>query len=261
MPASRVCVRLLQVGCIVIATTAGTRAQTTSTNAAPSPFKITDNSFLIEEAFNQDSGVFQNIFGFRRSSRRAWNASFTQEWPLTGVRQQFSYTVSFLGDGLNSGIGDALIHYRIQILTEAAGRPAFSPRISVILPTGNKQRGLGNGSVGWQVNLPFSKQIKDVYLHANGGVTYVNSSDQRSMMPMIGTSAVWRARPMVQPLLEALVEFNERAVVTLSPGLRGGWNFGDKQVVIGFAAPIERVAGDARVGAFLYFSYELPFKK
>src|SRR5690242_10988018 len=31
------------------------------------PWEITDNSFLVEEAFNQDAGVVQNIFGIYRS--------------------------------------------------------------------------------------------------------------------------------------------------------------------------------------------------
>src|SRR5262245_46003163 len=32
------------------------------------PFQILDNSFLVEEAFNQEAGVFQNIFGIFRTS-------------------------------------------------------------------------------------------------------------------------------------------------------------------------------------------------
>ena len=139
--------------------------------------------------------------------------------------------------------------------------PAFAPRISVILPTGNAQKGLGDGKVGWQVNLPFSKQIRDVYLHGNAGLTYAKVSEQRATTPTFGISAIWRAKPMVHPLLEALVELNDRTVVTLSPGVRGGRNFGDRQVVVGVAAPIERSAGQTNAGIFLYFSYELPFKK
>jgi hypothetical protein len=48
---------------------------------------------------------------------------------------------------------------------------------------------------------------------------------------------------------------------TLSPGFRGGWNVGDKQIVTGFALPISWTEGVRDTGAFLYFSYELPFTK
>jgi hypothetical protein len=51
-------------------------------------------------------------------------------------------------------------------------------------------------------------------------------------------------------------------VVTLSPGVRGGWNVAkDAQVIIGAAVPVTWTAGQSSVGLFGYFSYELPFKK
>src|SRR5262245_17587450 len=44
---------------------------------------IADNSFLIEEAYNQEAGVVQHISVFQRDWRSsAWAYSFTQEWPL-----------------------------------------------------------------------------------------------------------------------------------------------------------------------------------
>jgi len=44
---------------------------------------IEDNSFLIEEAYNQEAGVVQHIstFALQRGTR-AWVYAFTQEWPL-----------------------------------------------------------------------------------------------------------------------------------------------------------------------------------
>jgi DtxR family Mn-dependent transcriptional regulator len=48
------------------------RAQTTQgvpSTPGPTPFAITDNSFLVEEAFNQEPGIFQNIFGAVKTSR------------------------------------------------------------------------------------------------------------------------------------------------------------------------------------------------
>ena len=47
---------------------------------------------------------------------------------------------------------------------------------------------------------------------------------------------------------------------TLSPGFRGGWNVGDKQVIVGFAVPTTW-SDTTNTGAFFYFSYELPFRK
>ena len=62
--------------------------------AQESPEPIADNSFLIEEAYNQEPGVVQHISNFARpEGGDAWDFGFTQEWPLGGMRHQLSYTV------------------------------------------------------------------------------------------------------------------------------------------------------------------------
>ena len=61
---------------------------------ATEPFKITDNSFLVEEAFNQEAGIFQNIFNASRSES-VWTSTFTQEWPIVSQTHQFSYTLAW----------------------------------------------------------------------------------------------------------------------------------------------------------------------
>src|SRR5689334_25190441 len=56
---------------------------------------IQDNSFLIEEAYNKEYGVVQHISTstyFPESDD--WAYSFTQEWPVPGVRHQLSYTLN-----------------------------------------------------------------------------------------------------------------------------------------------------------------------
>src|SRR3954451_21027572 len=61
---------------------------------------IQDNSFLLEEAYNQDAGVVQHISNFTRAAGgRLWAYTFTQEWPLSGMRHQGSYTIPLLHDG------------------------------------------------------------------------------------------------------------------------------------------------------------------
>jgi len=246
------------------------------------PFQITDNSFLVEEAFNQETGVVQNIFGAARV-QGAWASTFTQEWPLGSEMNQFSYTLALVSDDGESGVGDTLLNYRYQAMKEAPGKPAFSPRLSVVLPTGDSDKGLGNGSFGLQVNLPFSKQTGNWYWHWNAGLTWLERAKatfQRDDLvvkrqhwlasPFLAASAIYRLRPMFNVMLESLATFDESIqddgterskTFTLSPGFRGGWDIGDKQVVVGFAVPVTWSADPTTGGVFLYFSYELPFKK
>jgi hypothetical protein len=255
-----------------LAGSVGAYAQTEPSrpNTPAKPFGIVDNSFLIEEAFNQEKNIFQNIFTFNRSFQHDWDSSFTQEWPLGGKTHQFSYTLAFLGAIQQRQLGDVLLNYRYQVLDEGPGRPAFAPRLSFVAHT-------EDGGRGFQTNLPFSKQFGDWYLHTNAGLTRVSGqrlADGRRAaraMPFAGLSGLWRARPMFNPMLEWLAEFNQpddasnigghETRLILSPGFRTGWNIGDRQIVIGVALPIERFHGNSSASAFAYFSYELPFAR
>ena len=71
-----------------------TTAAYAQTKPAPK-FGILDNSFLVEEAFNQPAGIFQNILVFTRSQDGVWQGSFTQEWPVMSIRHQVSFAMPF----------------------------------------------------------------------------------------------------------------------------------------------------------------------
>jgi DtxR family transcriptional regulator, Mn-dependent transcriptional regulator len=265
--ASKLLVQLAVVLLVVVRWSGAVDAQAPA--AAPEKFQIVDNSFLVEEAFNQEARVFQNIFTYTRRGAGSWDSTFTQEWPLGGVRQQLSFTLPVAAVEDRAGVGDLLINYRLQVWMEADRRPAFAPRISVILPTGDAARSLGTGSAGLQVNLPFSKQQRDLYFHWNGGFTWIPAPDRGSgsVEPAIAGSAIWRAAPMLNPMLEVVGAFPEEASrrvreVTVSPGVRWGINVGDRQLVFGAAVPVTFSSATERSKAgLLYASYELPFAR
>ena len=87
----------LTLGAMLWAVTAG--AQTAPVPASPAPagsdtavptdssrpWEIQDNSFFVEEAFNQDPGVVQTFFGGAFNSS-GWVMTFTQEWPVPGLK-------------------------------------------------------------------------------------------------------------------------------------------------------------------------------
>jgi hypothetical protein len=91
--------------------------------------------------------------------------------------------------------------------------------------------------------------------------------------PAAAASLIWRARPMLHLLVEAVAESAARIESAgaveevardgrflLSPGFRGGWDVGRSQLVVGAAAPIEFTAGERSVGLALYFSFETAFR-
>ena len=249
---------------------------------------IEDNSFFVEEAYNQDPGVVQHIFTavFNNDSRqRGWNFNFTQEWPLYGKDHQISYTIpsSHFRDGSDRifGLGDILINYRYQLLDEDEDKPALAPRFSLILPTGSRDRGTGNGVVGYQWELPVSKKLGSSFaVHGNLGLTYLPGvrarldgstgplSPKRSLVSYsLGASAIYALLPRFHLMLEWVGQFEESIddagksrrdfVPMISPGFRTAVvNEENVQVVVGAAAPIGLNRKADNYGALLYFSIE-----
>ena len=249
---------------------------------------IEDNSFLVEEAYNQDPGVVQHIFNAVYTNdfhRHGWSFTFTQEWPLYGLEHQISYSIpSFhLRDGGDkvSGVGDVLINYRYQALEEGDTVPAFAPRFSLILPTGNRDKETGNGVVGYQWSLPFSKKVASrLALHANLGLTYLpkvrvplddGHSPKRSLVsPNLGASAIFALTSRIHLMLEWVGTFEQSLndegkrerdfKATISPGIRAAViNTENLQTVLGVGILIGLTRPVDNYGVFLYFSVEHKF--
>jgi hypothetical protein len=254
---------------------------------------IEDNSFLIEEAYNQEPGVVQHIFiaaygknQDQKPKSRGWSMSFTQEWPVFSQEHQFSYTVpfSFIHEGgpRSDGVEDILLNYRYQALEESDKLPAIAPRFSLILPTGSRQHDKGYGVVGYDFNLPVSKKLGDrVAGHFNYGITYLpharalmddgHLSPRRSLVSYnLGASAIYAIVPRFHAMLEWTGTFDEgiggegkieRSFASiLSPGFRTAVVDRDNlQVVLGFAVPIGTNKAANNYGALMYLSIEHDF--
>jgi hypothetical protein len=249
---------------------------------------IEDNSFLIEEAYNQEAGVVQHVVtaAYNNDSRqRGWTFGFTQEWPVFSQEHQFSYTIPSYhlhenGDRV-FGIGDVSLNYRYQALMEGELKPAFAPRFTLILPTGNRKKGTGDNVVGYQWELPFSKKIGPLFAtHANLGLTYLPhvrgvldnntgrfSKSQSLVSYNLGASGIFALLPRLHLMLEWVGNFDEIIndsgrverdfMPVLSPGLRAAVVNEEKlQIVIGAAAPIGLNRKADNFGAFLYLSVE-----
>jgi hypothetical protein len=249
---------------------------------------IADNSFLVEEAYNQEAGVVQhiltayyNVTRQRGPDARDWDTALTQEWPVFGQTHQFSYTIpySFLDAGTDheNGIGDVLLNYRWQACFREDTLTALAPRASLILPTGNEHRGLGEGSVGFQWNLPFSTTIGGRWAaHLNFGGTYLpdpHSSGGKSLYHHnLGASLIYAIDSEWHLMLESVSNWEEalnsrgdrkyESGALIAPGLRKAFNYDNgAQLVLGCSAPL-RVGGHAPdYGAFLYLSFEHFFSR
>lgn len=243
---------------------------------------IQDNSFLVEEAYNQEAGVVQHISTFQRTRGSGdWVYTFTQEWPIGSQAHQFSFTVPLTRQGASSdgktGAGDLALNYRFQWIGDGDADLAVAPRFTVVLPTGQYRQGRGNGAVGYQAQLPLSWVFSDSLVsHSNLGVTITpdakDLSGNRASINAwnFGQSVVWLVKPRFNLMLEWAYSRNQTVAgpgsvgvartSLLSAGARWAIDLpSGMQVVPGIAIPVGIGPSRGTRSVFFYLSFEHPF--
>lgn len=243
--------------------------------------KIEDNSFLLEEAYNQESGVVQLIQSYQytkknsESSQAVYNLSVEMAAPNRNHQLAFTipYTTSTDNNVTNSGVNDILLSYRYQLIDTE--KIALSPRLSIVLPTGRRIIGMGTGVTGLQVNIPVSLELNDIWMnHWNFGYTFTNQAQgvsgttgSNTISTNFATSFVY----LTSDTLNLLTEFIHNSTDTsngdgtksrsesyyISPGFRYAINTASVQYIPGLAFPIGIAPSEPEdYSVLLYFSIE-----
>lgn len=254
------------------------------------PMELEDNSFLMEEAFNQGMGVIQNISTLTfDAADPVLKYSFTQEIPITDKGHQFSYslyyTIKANERGSRSGFGDLVLSYRPLLLDEDNWMMMI-PRFSFLIPTGDAAASLGTGGLGLQFNLAITKRLsKSIVTHYNVGVTrylsynhYSLVNEQKTLTSQrnitnknAGASVVWHATAMLNVMLEFVSSFDKSInddgkikpdnLHLLNPGIRYAFEVNNMQVVPGIAAPLDFKRGNIpHAQLMFYLSFEPSYK-
>ena len=267
--------KLIYIGIMAIAIHSGRNAWPEENE------RIEDNSFLVEEAYNQEPGVIQHIQTWMYLyNAREWFYTFTQEWPVPGQLHQLSYTipVSRIHESgtANIGLGDLLLNYRIQAYYGPIA--SFSPRLTLALPTGSYKKGLGSGSIGVQMNLPLSIKLGRYFVtHLNAGGTVTPNArfptEWRRTVTYttvnldFGASLIWLAHKNFNLMLEGLCVSNEvpgsfrgkirEFAYYVNPGFRFAINHeSGLQIVPGLSFPVGFGSARNEWGAYVYLSFE-----
>jgi hypothetical protein len=243
---------------------------------------IQDNSFLIEEAYNQEPNVVQHIFNVTQFAEpeQLWALSFTQEAPLIGQRLQISWTLPLqaLGDDEELRLGNIAFHFRYQILGRSGGT-AVAPRVSVVLPNIPARTSDEEGH-RLQANVPISVPLSRQWVaHINAGATRGPSFELYRLDQSgpgnfevtltsynLGTSVVWLAHANLNLLCEVVQNYNGQLNFTgdvvhppetiMNPGIRAAINAPFGQFVPGIGFPIRFAEERTDLGVFLYLSFE-----
>lgn len=254
---------------------------------------IEDNSMLVEEAFNQETGVIQHISNFV-IDRGEFVYNYTQEIPLADVKHQLSIGLSYAsfkkpeGYGLlnnnylTKGLGDVFVNYR-PMLWGKNDWALVIPRFTVIVPTGNSRYGFGSGGWGGQFNLAVTKRLNSkITTHYNAGYTAVRKADyfaytndgtpelryERNLRTAnLGASVIWLVHPKFNLMTEYVSSFGQTIndsgsldhdnVTVINPGFRFALDIGKCQIVPGMGIPLNFSNGTfSGTGAFFYLSIE-----
>lgn len=255
---------------------AGGRSQA-QLNSSP----IQDNSFLVEEAYNQEDGVIQHTSFFQHLTTGDWAFTETEEWPVRSEKHQLSLTLvatQAAGYPGGAGWGDTFLKYRYQLTGGGDSRVAIAPGIALLLPTGSPVYGRGIGGAGLQLELPISVQLtRRLVSHWNVGTTWVpraqNELHQRatSLGANLGQSMVWLINPRFNALVETVWSVNPQVTAPgvtapqydlyISPGVRWAHNFKNGlQIVPGIGMPVGVGPSGGQVGMIFYLSFEHGFR-
>jgi hypothetical protein len=200
---------------------------------------IQDNSFLMEEAYNQEPRTVQHILGMMRGADHHWTGAFTEEWPMLGIEHQISYTLP-----LDASTA-AAINYRYQLIGDGEAVVACAPRLSLTVGTRHDR------TYGMQLLVPVSVVVSDRFAtHWNAGATFAHGSATY----VLGASAIWAARPRFHLLLENVWSSSDHSLV-VSPGVRWGYDFKNGlQIVPGVVFPFDTRSREQSL--FVYLSFE-----
>ena len=234
---------------------------------------LEDNSFLIEEAYNQPSRVVQHI-STAELHHGATLFSFTQEWPLGGPAHQLSYTIVAEQDQ-GFRLGDALLNFRWQAIGKDGAHLWAAPRLSALVPVGDAAKKGGNGGWGLEGDIPASWEVgRRLSLHGNLGATWRASAENGAGMtattfePFFGASAVIFLLPELNLMAESV--WRDGAAVVAAGKTTHGW---DHAVALGARAGFDLPSGlqivpgvawmpalgDEPTRSFLYLSFEHRF--
>lgn len=227
---------------------------------AQAPPPIADNSFLVEEAYNQEAGIVQHILLFDHGAADDWVLTFGQEWPVGSERHQLSYALRVVNAGFGAGAGDPEVTYRFGL---RRGQVHLAPRVTLGIPLGREEAGRGAGSPTFNFNLPVSLTLHPrLGAHANAGVAFAADDVGDSSEFFLGASLAFVASRWANLLLEGLTVRSpapgggRETTYLLNPAVRFAIQAGQVQLVPAIARSLVSGPGDRWLA---YFSAEHPF--
>lgn len=236
---------------------------------------LEDNSFLVEEAYNQEPGVVQFINVYQKSRKtHDWSYVFINEIPILSQDHQFSYEIpySHISESDLTAIGDVKLNYRYQFFSNDMA--TITGRLSVISSSGDYKKGFGSGSTGYEGSLISSLKVADKWAqHWNFGAAITPQAKNSLGEAADNSKFFWNLSNVyfITNIFNFMLEISsteEESTLgkdstewthntTVSPSFRYGLDVGDWQIVPGIAMPFTIGPNPGNDNqTLLYFSVE-----
>ncbi|HUW23441.1 MAG TPA: transporter [bacterium] len=133
----------------------------------------------VDDAGTVDSGIYETEAGIGYSQDKEENGeteiSLSIKQGLTermdlGVSLPYVMTSPKDGNG-ESGMGDAELIAKFNLVKEGDKTPGFSVTLGIIMDTGEKNKGIGSGEIDYNFNSILSKELQFITLNGNLGYT------------------------------------------------------------------------------------------
>lgn len=249
--------------------------------AAPSSV-IEDNSFLLDEAYNQDPGVVQITQVFQiLPSTGEWSHSPAIEFPIVTENHQITLQFPFSRPmGASLSLNDFALQYQYWLIH--AKYFHLTPRIGAVFPTGNSTIGTGSGTVGAQAGLSTTVNFGDAFAFHTSGNAFLYPGSRATdgvatttWDASIAASLIWRPLSWLNLLTEGVLTSDQTPLpggsigrdllATVSPGARFSIRLGEHrtwEIVPGVAVPFTwrtSSPGSASISVLGYLSIEGPW--
>jgi len=124
---------------------------------------------VTDKAFPEDEVVLTQEFEKGRDGVRDWATELSVEHRL-GARGQVELAVPVVahdvtdGGATTGGVGDMTLAFKQALIADFPSRSIVAAAVDLGLPTGDRDRGLGAGTVSFGPSLLAGKQIRDVVI-------------------------------------------------------------------------------------------------
>ena len=256
--------RVLPLALVALAAPAA--AQGTAQPAEEEP-TIEANGFLVEEAYNQEAGVLQQIARAAGVHDGSWRGVYSQEWPIFSERHQLELAVGVAEhDGL-AGLG---AEYRYLAVGGKDEPFSLSPALEVAWGLVEVEDGETESEWEIEATLPASLRLGETLVaNTNLGMSYTPETGDTGFR--LGQGLIWRAHPRLNLLLEGVFtrgdpllreEEGEDESAVVSPGVQFAFPLRDDvQLVPGVAFPFGVGPSAGERAVMLYLSLEHPFTR